>query len=165
MSQTNQSIVDSYFPVYHKVTKATHILNLNTGEYEKFPDVQKLVFHYMLDRWKFFRSQGGCYFDNQEDIAVACCVVRKTVGKAIKLLADCGYLQVKGKMSFNHRSNSYVFDKELQLAVLDKDKKPIDSFITNIIGSSKLDKPKRVDTKRAVYQPSTPSWEDIDDPF
>lgn len=87
MSQANQSTVDSYFPVYHKVTKATHILNLNTGEYEKFPDVQKLVFHYMLDRWKFFRSQGGGYFDNQEDIAIACCVVRKTVGKAIKLLA------------------------------------------------------------------------------
>lgn len=165
MSQANQSIVDSYFPVYHNVTKATHILNLNTGEYEKFPDVQKLVFHYMLDRWRFFRSQGGGYFDNQEDIAVACCVVRKTVGKAIKLLADCGYLKVKGKMSFNHRSNSYIFDKELQLVILDKDKKVIDSFTTNIIGSSKLDKPKRVETKKPVYQPPTPSWEDIDGPF
>ena len=160
MNKTDQPTVDSYFPTYHNVTKATHLLNLNTGEYEKFPDVQKLVFHYMLDRWKFFKGQGNGYFDNQEDIATACCVVRKTVGKAIKLLADCGYLSIKGKMSFNHRSNSYIFDRELNLAILDKEGKIVESFRTNIIGSTKLD--KKV-AKKPVPQKNyipAPSWDD-----
>lgn len=158
--------VDSYFPVYHSVVKSTHLLNLNTGSYERFPDVQKLVFHYMLDRWKFFRSQGNGYFDNQEDIAKACCVVRKTVGKAIKLLAECGYLQIKGKMSFNHRSNSYLFDKELKLSVMEKGE-ILEMFETNIIHSSKLEKPKRKPdvVKQPSYHIPTPSRDDIEDPF
>ena len=161
----SQETTDSYFPVYHKTTKASHIKNLETGEWVKFPEGQKTIFHYMLDRYKFFKSQGKDYFDNQEDIAFACSCARRSVFSTIKLLSDCGYLTIKGKLTFQHRSNSYVFDKELQLAILDKDKKVIDSFSTNIIGSSKLDKPKKVVINKPVYQPPTPSLEDIDDPF
>ena len=120
MTKQNQSVVDSYFPTYHCVLKATHILNKNTGEYLKFPEAQKFIFMYMLDRYKFFKSQGGEYFDNQDQISEACSSVRRTVFSTIKLLEKCGCLSVTSKKTFQHRSNSYVFVGEIDLAVIKK---------------------------------------------
>ena len=63
-------------------------------------------------------------------------------------------------MSFSHRSNSYSVDRELDLAILDKECKLVESFRTNIIGSTKLD--KKV-VKKPVPQKSyipTLYWDD-----
>lgn len=157
MHPQKDQTTDSYFPVYHKAVKATHIKNLHTGEYHKFPDGQKFIFHYMLDRYKFFTSQGKSYFDNQEEIAIACACVRRSVFSLIRLLEECGYLSVKGKLTFQHRSNSYVFDKELQLAVLEKGKIE-EEYSTNMIHSSKLPTKSKTPSKPA-YVPK-PFYED-----
>lgn len=164
MTNQNQEKIESYFPVYHNVLRATHIKNLNDGSYEKFSDGQKLAFHYVLDRYKFFKQQGKEYFDNQEDIAKACASVRRSIFSIMKLLEKCGYLTIKSKMSFQHRSNSYVFGPALQLAVFES-KKLQENYSVDIIDSFKQTKKKPDVVKQPSYHIPTPSWDDIEDPF
>lgn len=168
MTKQNQSTVDSYFPTYHCILKATHLLNRNTGEYLKFPEGQKLIFLYMLDRYKFFKSNGGEYFDNQDQISEACSSVRRTVFSTIKLLQKCGYLIVTSKKTFQHRSNSYVFVSELNLAVIKKNTIEWEHK-TNFIDSCKLIEPQKKVVNRPKFIPKTaptvPDWDESDLPF
>lgn len=132
--------VDSYFPFYHSILRATHIKNLNDGTYLALSPMNKMVMMYFLDRYRFFREQGKQYFDNQEDIAKACAVVRKSVHSTIKIMKQCGYLHVGGKMCFNHRSNNYRIIKEFQLAVLEGGAVE-EEYKTRILYSSKIIRP------------------------
>lgn len=158
-----KTTTESYFPFYHSVLKATHILNQNTGEYEKFHNSQKLVFVYVMDRYKFFKEQGKEYFDNQEDIAVACSTARGTVFGTLKLLQQCGYLLVKSKKSFVHRSNSYVFTQDVNLAVIIGES--VDWLHRlDVLETSKMTKPKK---PKFTPKPLTveKEWDESDLPF
>jgi hypothetical protein len=135
----HNGVVDSYFPFYHSILRATHIKNITDGTYVSLSPLNKVVMMYFLDRYKFFRDQGKQYFDNQEEIAQACGVVRKSVFNTIKTMSTCGYLNVGGKMSFCHRSNNYKIVKEFQLAVIKEDV-IIEEFGTRILYSSKFTK-------------------------
>lgn len=154
--------------MFHSVLKCTHVWNRESNEYVALHDAQKIVFLYMLDRYKFFRSSGKSYFDNQEDIALACASTRKTVGRTIKLLEDCGCLSVKSKTTFQHRSNSYVFASELNLAVIKKNTIEWEHK-TNFIDSCKLIEPQKKVVNKPKFIPKTaptvPDWDESDLPF
>lgn len=158
-----KTTTESYFPFYHSILKATHILNQNTGEYEKFHNSQKLVFLYVMDRYKFFKEQGKEYFDNQEDIAIACSTARGTVFATLKLLQQCGYLNVRSKKSFAHRSNSYVFTDDICLAVINGQSAEWVHKM-DVLQTSKMSKPKKpkFTPKPQIIEKD---WDESDLPF
>ena len=159
MKQNKSDNPDSYFPTYHSVLKATHIKSAVDGSYHKITDGQKAIFHYILDRYKFFKSQGNSYYDNQEDIAEACASVRRSVFTTIKLLESCGYLRIKAKMGAQHKSNSYTFISELTLAVLDKNGKILEEYETRAVETYK----QPIVVKKPIPQKSyipAPNWDD-----
>lgn len=105
----------SYLPAYKTILSATAWVNPKTGEAKRFSAEQKLVWHYVLDRYKFFKDSNKDYFDNQADIAIACDVSERTVIRLFKDLSIAGYLQIHQIRVGGHKSNSYKITKDLVL--------------------------------------------------
>lgn len=105
----------SYLPAYKAILSATAWVNPKTGEAKRFSAEQKLVWHYVLDRYKFFKDSNKDYFDNQADIAIACDVSERTVIRLFKDLSIAGYLEIHQIRVGGHKSNSYKITKDLVL--------------------------------------------------
>lgn len=112
--------LDTYLPAYKNILSAAGFVNLTTGETIKLSAEQKIVWFYILDRYKFFKEKDQLYFDNQADIAAACGVSERTVLRFIKSLNDYGYLQINQTRIGGHKSNSYVLLSDLVLVQPEK---------------------------------------------
>lgn len=88
---------------------------------------EKVIWCWMLDRFKFFKEQNGVWFDNQDEIATYCGVGLSTVKRFIKKLIISGVLHVQKKPMGGARvSNSYVIVRDLVLVQQeDKAKAPV----------------------------------------
>ncbi|TXI33844.1 MAG: helix-turn-helix domain-containing protein [Aquipseudomonas alcaligenes] len=128
--------LDTYLPAYKNIMSAIGFVNLNTGETIKLSAEQKIVWLYILDRYKFFKEKGQLYFDNQSDIALACGVSERTVLRFINALSNSvdeegkhvgsGYLQINQTRIGGHKSNSYTILSDLVLVQPEKtSNKPI----------------------------------------
>lgn len=128
--------LDTYLPAYKNIMSAIGFVNLNTGETIKLSAEQKIVWLYILDRYKFFKEKGQLYFDNQADIALACGVSERTVLRFINALSNSvdkegkyvgsGYLQINQTRICGHKSNSYTIISDLVLVQPEKaSNKPI----------------------------------------
>lgn len=128
--------LDTYLPAYKNIMSAIGFVNLNTGETIKLSAEQKIIWLYILDRYKFFKEKGQLYFDNQVDIALACGVSERTVLRFINSLSNSvdregkhvgsGYLQINQTRIGGHKSNSYVLLSDLVLVQPEKaSNKPI----------------------------------------
>ena len=132
--------VDTHFPCYYSVIRATHVKNLKDGSYVSISHTNKVVLLYFINRYKFFKERGEEYFDKQEDIAKACATVRKSVHSLFQVLKQCGYLEIKSKNTFNERYNTYRIMEELQFGVLDKHG-IVEEFGTRILSQSLAPRP------------------------
>lgn len=74
---------------------ALSVTNNLTGVDYKITGNEKIVYRYMLERFQFFLSKGGKYFDNQADIQVECGMSLRTVQRAIYRLTDIGLVKLK----------------------------------------------------------------------
>lgn len=113
--------LDIYLPAYKNILSAKGWVDLVTGETKVFSAEQKLVWLYVLDRYKFFTDDKRAYFDNQIDIGNACGVSERTVLRFFKELKAAGYLQINQTRIGGHKSNSYVISRDLVL--MQKDEK------------------------------------------
>ncbi|WP_407362081.1 hypothetical protein HKW97_13390 [Pseudomonas luteola] len=112
---STESQLDTYLPAYKNILSAIGWVNLSTGETKPLSAEQKLVWLYVLDRYKFFTDDKCAYFDNQVDIAKACGVSERTVLRFFKDLSLSGYLQITQTRIGGHKSNSYVISRDLVL--------------------------------------------------
>jgi len=117
--------LSTYLPAYKNILSAKGWIDLGTGETKVFSAEQKLVWLYVLDRYKFFTDDKRAYFDNQIDIGNACGVSERTVLRFFKDLKAAGYLQINQTRIGGHKSNSYVIVRDLVLVQQDKAKTPI----------------------------------------
>lgn len=126
--------LDIYLPAYKNILSAKGFVGVevekDTGEIKQvvkpFSAEQKLVWLYVLDRYKFFTDDKRAYFDNQIDIGNACGVSERTVLRFFKELNASGYLQVNQTRIGGHKSNSYVIVRDLVLVQQeDKAKAPV----------------------------------------
>ena len=74
---------------------ALSVTNNLTGVDYKITGNEKIVYRYMLERFQFFLSKGGKYFDNQTDIQVECGMSLRTVQRAIYRLIEIGLVNLK----------------------------------------------------------------------
>ena len=108
MSQEQNNQVETYYPTYNAVQKATEYFSVLTDESKPLTLEKKAVWHWILSRHQFFKNQGKGFFDNQEDIALNSGVSLSTVRRFLKELEEMGYLEVKMTRSYGgHKSNSY----------------------------------------------------------
>jgi len=112
--------LDIYLPAYKNILSAKGWVDLVTGETKVFSAEQKLVWLYVLDRYKFFTDDKRAYFDNQIDIGNACGVSERTVLRFFKELKAAGYLQINQTRIGGHKSNSYVISRDLVLVQKDE---------------------------------------------
>jgi len=125
--------LDIYLPAYKNILSAKGFVGVevekDTGEIKQvvkpFSAEQKLVWLYVLDRYKFFTDDKRAYFDNQIDIGNACGVSERTVLRFFKELNAAGYLQVNQTRIGGHKSNSYVIHRDLVLVQEDAAKAPV----------------------------------------
>ena len=74
---------------------ALSVTNNITGIEYKITGNEKIIYRYMLERFQFFLSKGGKYFDNQTDIQVECGMSLRTVQRAIYRLIEIGLVKLK----------------------------------------------------------------------
>lgn len=125
--------LDIYLPAYKNILSAKGFVGVevekDTGEIKQvvkpFSAEQKIVWLYVLDRYKFFTDDKRAYFDNQIDIGNACGVSERTVLRFFKELNAAGYLQVNQTRIGGHKSNSYVIVRDLVLVQEDAAKAPV----------------------------------------
>ncbi|TDL95825.1 hypothetical protein EBP26_05570 [Stutzerimonas stutzeri ATCC 17588 = LMG 11199] len=125
--------LDIYLPAYKNILSAKGFVGVEvekkTGELKQvvkpFSAEQKLVWLYVLDRYKFFTDDKRAYFDNQIDIGNACGVSESTVKRFFRALREAGYLTAHETRIGGHKSNSYVITRDLVLVHEDKAKAPV----------------------------------------
>lgn len=125
--------LDIYLPAYKNILSAKGFVGVevekDTGEIKKvvkpFSAEQKLVWLYVLDRYKFFTDDKRAYFDNQIDIGNACGVSESTVKRFFRALREAGYLTAHETRIGGHKSNSYVIVRDLVLVQEDAAKAPV----------------------------------------
>ncbi|MEW9046702.1 MAG: hypothetical protein AB2387_06445 [Stutzerimonas stutzeri] len=125
--------LDIYLPAYKNILSAKGFVGVevekDTGEIKQvvkpFSAEQKLVWLYVLDRYKFFTDDKRAYFDNQIDIGNACGVSESTVKRFFRALREAGYLTAHETRIGGHKSNSYVIHRDLVLVQEDKEKAPV----------------------------------------
>jgi hypothetical protein len=127
----NDAQLDHYLAAYKNIMSAVGFVNRYTGENIKLSAEQKIVWFYILDRYKFFKDKEQLYFDNQAEIALACGVSERTVLRCIKILSDsvddntgkhvgCGYVHIEQTRIGGHKSNSYIILADLGLVQPEK---------------------------------------------
>lgn len=122
MSQEQNNLVETYYPTYNAVQKATEYFSVLTGESKPLTLEKKAVWHWILSRYQFFSGQGNGFFDNQEDIALNSGVSLSTVRRFLKELEVMGYIKITMTQKYGgHKSNSYEI---LHNLVLSKDDRP-----------------------------------------
>lgn len=127
--------LDIYLPAYKNILSAKGFVGVeidkNTGEIKQvvkpFSAEQKLVWLYVLDRYKFFTDDKRAYFDNQIDIGNACGVSESTVKRFFRALREAGYLTAHETRIGGHKSNSYVIHRDLVLVQEDAAKAPVNA--------------------------------------
>lgn len=125
--------LDIYLPAYKNILSAKGFVGVevekDTGEIKQvvkpFSAEQKLVWLYVLDRYKFFTDDKRAYFDNQIDIGNACGVSESTVKRFFRALREAGYLTAHETRIGGHKSNSYVIVRDLVLVQEDAAKAPV----------------------------------------
>jgi len=125
--------LDIYLPAYKNILSAKGFVGVeidkNTGVIKQvvkpFSAEQKLVWLYVLDRYKFFTDDKRAYFDNQIDIGNACGVSESTVKRFFRALREAGYLTAHETRIGGHKSNSYVIHRDLVLVQEDAAKAPV----------------------------------------
>lgn len=127
--------LDIYLPAYKNTLSAKGFVGVevekDTGEIAQvvkpFSAEQKLVWLYVLDRYKFFTDDKRAYFDNQIDIGNACGVSESTVKRFFRALREAGYLTAHETRIGGHKSNSYVIHRDLVLVQEDAAKAPVNA--------------------------------------
>ncbi|OWG40095.1 hypothetical protein CAQ69_02005 [Stutzerimonas stutzeri] len=127
--------LDIYLPAYKNILSAKGFVGVevekDTGEIKQvvkpFSAEQKLVWLYVLDRYKFFTDDKRAYFDNQIDIGNACGVSESTVKRFFRALREAGYLTAHETRIGGHKSNSYVIVRDLVLVQEDAAKAPVNA--------------------------------------
>ena len=124
MSQEQNNQVETYYPTYNAVQKATEYFSVLTDESKPLTLEKKAVWHWILNRYQFFKSQGKGFFDNQEDIALNSGVSLSTVRRFLKELEEMGYIKTTMTQKYGgHKSNSYEILFNLVLVKGQKAKK------------------------------------------
>ncbi|MGE6659268.1 hypothetical protein ACQKEK_00785 [Pseudomonas sp. NPDC077408] len=123
---------------------------------------QKLVWLYVLDRYKFFTDDKRAYFDNQIDIAKACGVSERTVLRFFKDLSLSGYLQINQTRIGGHKSNSYVITRDLELVQKSKEhtQKPAPAPVAPSATVSVSDDAPAFDTQGDALDDAVPAGAD-----
>lgn len=122
MNQEQNQQVETYYPTYKEIQKATEYFHVKAGESKPLTLEKKAVWHWILHRYLFFKSQGKGFFDNQEDIALNSGVSLSTVRRFLKELEEMGYIKITMTQKYGgHKSNSYEI---LYNLILSKDARP-----------------------------------------
>ncbi|WP_282353048.1 hypothetical protein [Pseudomonas sp. PS01303] len=109
-------MTEEFCKIPKEMMRATHWVSKTTGQQFKFTGTQKIIWVYMVDRYKFFKSLGNDWFDDQEDIAKNTGCDVSTVKGFIKQLLEHGYMVVERKKLRGFvSSNSYEIIASLQL--------------------------------------------------
>lgn len=109
-------LVDTPFDkMYKEVRRAKYYVSRITGEHLSLTAEKKLLWALMLDRFLFFKSNGGAWFDNQQWLADECGVSVITVKRFMKELREHGYLLVTTTRVYGGQSNSYEITANLQV--------------------------------------------------
>lgn len=91
--------------------KAAKVVNKNTGEVLKITPSHKLIYRYMLERYRFFSKAGNRYFDNQESISQECAISLATTQRLLYDLKDVGLIVVQTELlerSGSRKKNFYT---------------------------------------------------------
>ena len=108
MNQEQNQPVETYYPTCKEIQKATEYFPVKAGESKPLTLEKKAVWHWILHRYLFFKSQGKGFFDNQEDIALNSGVSLSTVRRFLKELEEMGYIKITMTQKYGgHKSNSY----------------------------------------------------------
>ena len=108
MNQEQNQPVETYYPTYKEIQKSTEYFPVKAGESKPLTLEKKAVWHWILHRYLFFKSQGKGFFDNQEDIALNSGVSLSTVRRFLKELEEMGYIKITMTRKYGgHMSNSY----------------------------------------------------------
>lgn len=109
-------MTEAFCQIPKEMMRATHWISKTTGQQFKLTGTQKIIWVHMVDRYKFFKSLGNEWFDDQEDIAKDAGCDVSTVKGFIKQLVEHGYMAVERKKlrGFVY-SNSYKIVAPLDL--------------------------------------------------
>lgn len=111
-------MTEQFCKLAHDMMRATHWTSRTTGEQFKLSGDQKVMWTWMEKRYKFFRSIGKDWFDNQDDIAVSTGCDPSTVKRFISKLTQHGYIEVERQKGRGFiRSNKYKILAPLQVQV------------------------------------------------
>ncbi|WP_306494182.1 helix-turn-helix domain-containing protein [Pseudomonas sp. W4I3] len=111
-------MTEQFFQITHEMLRATHWVSKTTGESFMLTGDQKNMWVWMESRYRFFRSLGNDWFDNQHDIAAATGCDPSTVKRFIAKLAQHGYIEVECQKGRGFiRSNRYKILAPLQVCV------------------------------------------------
>ncbi|WP_421534755.1 DUF6945 domain-containing protein [Pseudomonas marginalis] len=111
-------MTETFCKLTHEIMKATHWTSRATGEQFKLTGDQKIMWAWMEKRYKFFRSIGKDWFDNQEEIAAATGCDTSTVKRFITKLTQHGYIEVQRQKGRGFiRSNNYKILAPLQVCI------------------------------------------------
>lgn len=109
-------MTEAFCQIPKEMMRATHWVSKTTGQQFKLTGTQKIIWVHMVDRYKFFKSLGNDWFDDQEDIAKNTGCDVSTVKGFIKQLVEHGYMVVERKKLRGFvSSNSYEIIASLQL--------------------------------------------------
>jgi hypothetical protein len=86
--------------------------NNRTGIEVEWTHDHTILWLYMLDRYNFFKKQGGSFYDNTIQISTTTGIQPRTLTRRLKDLCDVGLVEIT-KIKLPHhvgyqRSNSYV---------------------------------------------------------
>lgn len=108
-----------FFKAYDEVMTATKYIPLqgeDAGKEVRLDLSRRVIWCYFLKRYEFFKQQGKEWFENQDVMAEALGVDRKTIQRFISEMVDAGYIiETKKTIRGAHKSNSYTITQPLQL--------------------------------------------------
>lgn len=116
----------------------------------------KLLYKYMQDRHEFFKSNGKQFFDNQDDLAVACNLSRRSV---INIIEDFVCVGLVEKSATFHRgamhSNSYVvhdiFNKDFFITDATATQSVLKNKQTRKVETKPIEQEKKYTSPKPVY--------------
>ncbi|NWC99756.1 hypothetical protein HX869_13500 [Pseudomonas sp. P7779] len=132
-------MTEQFCKLTHEMMRATHWTSRTTGEQFKLTGDQKVMWTWMEKRYKFFRSLGKDWFDNQEDIAESTGCDPSTVKRFISRLTQHGYIEVEHQKGRGFiRSNKYKILAPLQVHASKTSVSPSELSFSNISPTARV---------------------------
>lgn len=172
LTTNNTDAIAPYFPMYRELLTATHFARLKSAppakkgkpvpaEYLELTIERKILWSWIVDRYKFFKDQGKAFFDNQKDIAATCGVSESTVKRFLRELAEAGYIKTHQTRIGGHKSNSYEVLEELVLLTIKEDSKKAGNAKRNHVEAApapRVASDDFVEPYGDSHKPAGPDW-------